>query len=74
MAAYNHYQPVGSSTWIIPHNLNSTFLAIDVFALSGNGVYQKVLPTRVQIVDNNTVSVTFTNTVIGRGRIVSQSY
>ncbi len=73
MASYNHYQPVSSNTWIIPHNLNSTFLALDVFALSGGGVYQKIQPTKVQVVDSNNISVQLSSGVAGRARIVSRT-
>lgn len=73
MASYNHYQPIGSTIWTVNHNLNSRFLAMDALKLSGDGVYEKIMPMRVEVIDNNTLSVTFQTAVIGRARIVAGS-
>ena len=71
MASYNYYQPTLSNTWVISHNLNSTFLAIDTMMLSGNSVYVKFEPAQVQIIDSNNISVSFNTPLSGRARIVS---
>jgi hypothetical protein len=73
MAAYNYYQPKSGTKWIIPHKLGSRYLAIDVFVPMGNGVYSKLMPEQTDIVDDNTVVVTFTSPTSGRARIVSQT-
>lgn len=71
MAAFNFYQPVGSPTWTINHNLGTKMVAIDVLRLSGEGVYTKVFPT-VELIDDNNISVTFNTVVAGRARVVSR--
>lgn len=71
MPSYNHYQPVGASVWIINHNLNSIYIATDALKLGSGGIYEKVMPELVTIVDANTVSVQFQDPVIGRARIVA---
>ena len=72
MASYNHYQPIASDNWVISHGLNNTYLAIDVFKLAGSGVYEKLMPSSVSIINDNSVSVTFNVLVSGRARIVSE--
>ncbi|PPD55733.1 MAG: hypothetical protein CTY12_00305 [Methylotenera sp.] len=72
MASHNHYQPIATSTWTINHNLSTKFLAFDVMRFSGNGVYEKVMPERVDIIDDNTVSVKFSTHVTGRARLVAR--
>ena len=72
MAPYNYYQSTISSNWTIAHKLGSSVIAIDVFIPAGNGVYTKVMPSRTEIIDDNTVSVVFTTPQSGRARIVSQ--
>lgn len=71
MPSYNHYQPTGASVWIITHNLGSTFIAMDAIKLGAGGIYEKIMPELVTIVDANTVSVQFSEPVVGRSRIVS---
>ncbi|MGZ8924399.1 MAG: hypothetical protein ACXW2E_00815 [Nitrososphaeraceae archaeon] len=71
MASYNYYQSTASSTWTITHELNTKFVAIDTMKLVGNGVYEKLLPESVQIIDDNSILVTFSNAIAGRARIVS---
>lgn len=71
MASFNFYQPIANDAWVIPHNLNSIFLAIDAMELSGNSVYTKIEPSAIKIIDSNTAMVQFSSPVIGRARIVS---
>lgn len=71
MSSYNFYQPLSEPVWLISHNLNTTFIAADIFTLTGNSVYQKATPSEVRIVDANTVQVTFAAATVGRARIVS---
>lgn len=72
MASFNHYQPISSTNWIIPHKLNSQFLAIDIMKLIGNGSYEKIQAHIVEQVDDNTISVKFQTPVSGRARIVTK--
>lgn len=72
MAAYNYSQQLGSVKWVISHKLNTKFIAIDVFKLTGGSVYEKVLPYSMEINDDNTVTVQFSTPVAGRARIISK--
>lgn len=71
MPSYNHNQPIGASVWIIAHNLTSNFIALDVIKLGSGGIYEKVMPETVEIIDQNTVSIEFPSPIVGRSRIVS---
>ena len=74
MASYNHYQSTSSATWTITHNLNSKFVAIDVMRISSGGMFEKVMPQSVQIVNDNTISVKFPTAQYGRARIVAPNH
>lgn len=71
MASYNHYQPIAASTWTITHSLSTKIVAFDAMRYSGNGVYEKVMPEKVEIVDDNTITVRFSTNIPGRARIVA---
>lgn len=72
MASYNHYQPIATSSWTVNHNLGTKYIAFDVMRFSGNGVYEKVMPEKVEIIDDNAITVKFPSTVAGRARIVAK--
>lgn len=72
MASYNHYQPIATSTWTINHNLSTKFIAFDAMRFAGNGVYEKVMPEKVEIIDDNTITVKFSMNVPGRARLVAK--
>lgn len=72
MASYNHYQQLASASWTIRHKLNTKFIAMDVMGLSSGGVYEKTMPTTVDIMDDDTLRVTFNSAVAGRARIVTE--
>lgn len=70
MAAYNHTQPIGATIWTITHGLTSKFLAMDVLELVSGGIYRKVTPISVEIIDFNIVAVQFATPTAGCARVV----
>ena len=74
MASYNYYQPANLATWTITHNLKTKFIAIDTMRLSSGGIYEKVMPKFVQIINDNVVSVQFPSPQFGRARIVAPNH
>lgn len=73
MASYNHYQPAGSLTWTINHNLDSSIIAMDVMELSSGGIYTKRVKASytATVISANTISITFPTSTVGRARIVT---
>lgn len=74
MASFNFYQPATLLTWTITHNLKTKFVAIDTMRLVSGGVYEKVMPTSIQIINDNVLSVKFLTPQIGRARVVAPNY
>ncbi len=70
MASYNYLQPTTSATWTINHKLNSNFIATDAMKLTLSGVYQKILPHKVTLVNANVMVLEFEVAVAGRARLV----
>lgn len=60
---YRHDQPSASDTWVVAHNLGgngSTGVPIvDVF-VNYDGELQKIIPSRIEIIDANNVEIGFT--------------
>ena len=54
------------TTWVITHNKDSKKLITQIYDLSGN----MILPENVQIVDSNTVIVTFNVPQAGTGHLL----
>lgn len=67
-ASYNFVQSTASNTWIIPHNLNSSNVVIDVYINNG-GTIEKIIPLNIQVTDVNTITVTFSSAQIGYARL-----
>lgn len=59
---YRHTQDTPAITWAIAHNLGGGqgrgIPIVDVF-INDNGLDSKILPAGVEIIDRNTISVTF---------------
>ena len=68
-ASYNFSQSISASTWIIPHNLNSLNVVVDVYINNGGNI-EKIIPSNFQVTDANTLTVTFTSAQTGYARIV----
>jgi hypothetical protein len=47
---------VPSELWVLKHNLNRT-VGVDAFVLNENNVLEKVLPSEVIKIDDNTVHI-----------------
>jgi len=65
--SYTHIQDVSSATWTIVHNLNTTTPLVQVYNGSNNKMF---LPQDVEIIDNNTVSVTVGSALVGRAVVM----
>lgn len=57
---------VASSTWTVTHNLNSTNVIVQVVDAAG----YVVIPNEIQIVDADTVTVTFGTVQTGTVRVI----
>lgn len=57
---YKHTQTTASSEWIIQHNLNKEMVVCDAFV--NNNI---ILPQSVDIIDNNTVKITWSSPKVG---------
>jgi hypothetical protein len=65
---FNFTQSTPSSSWSINHNLNIACPAIDLNVLI-NGSYEKIIPLGLTIVDNNNITVEWTQDFSGNARI-----
>ena len=59
--SYVHNQTVSSSTWNVTHNIGTSYPAVTVFNDQG----EIVLPQNVEIVDANSITVTFPVSTVG---------
>lgn len=67
---YTHTQALPLQTWTVTHNLNLPGgVAVDVM-VSIDSVMTKILPQDVSIVDENTITITFTKPYGGVARLV----
>ncbi len=64
---YVHQQPTSSDTWTIVHNLGTEDVLTQVFNVSGF----QFLPDEIEIVDSNTVVVTFGATMPGKAILMA---
>lgn len=58
--SHNHTQETAATEWVIKHNLGTRAPVIDVF-VDHEGTTQKIIPHKVEVVDNTTVKVVFTS-------------
>lgn len=68
-SSHNHEQTVASDTWNIEHNLNVTAPIVDCYVLI-DGVYNKIIPLDVVVVDSMTVQILWSENRVGKARIV----
>lgn len=72
-STYRHTQTTLSNTWTIVHNLGgngSQSIPIVDTLIEIDGDLVKVIPRRIEIIDANTVEVTFSQAQIGQAIIV----
>lgn len=65
--SYVHVQPSTSATWTITHNLGTTTPLVQVFDAA---TQKMVIPEDIEVIDNNTVSVTFGTVMSGRAIVM----
>ena len=65
---YRHDQASASDTWVIAHNLGHNGSAgvpiVDTF-IDDSGTLTKIMPDGVEMTDENTVTITFTQAYAG---------
>lgn len=61
---YKHTQATASAEWVIQHNLNKAMVACDTYI--NNSL---VLPKAIDILDNNTIKVTWSSPKAGYATI-----
>jgi len=66
-SSYVHNQTTNSNVWNIPHNLETTNVFVQTYDTSGN----KIIPEEINIVDKNTVKITFSSNIAGKAVIIA---
>ena len=66
--SHNHEQDVAATTWTIVHNLGTYAPVIDVY-IDINGSRSKILPKEVNVIDNTTVQVVFSEARAGSAAV-----
>jgi hypothetical protein len=70
---YRHTQAIAASTWAITHNLGgngSTGIPIVDCYVTDNGYPSKIIPSRVEMVDKNNITVLFSVPRTGEAVII----
>jgi len=67
-ASYNHVQAGATTVWLINHNLASPVVVLDVY-VDNLGNLEKILPSEVKYIDDDTTQVTFTTAQTGNARV-----
>jgi hypothetical protein len=67
---YVHTQGTASTSWTVQHNLNTLKPVIDVF-VNHNSTLEKILPQRIEVINENTITVTFSTAFTGEARVAS---
>jgi len=62
---YEHVQSVDSTTWTIMHNGNTLRASVTIY----DTLYEQIIPERVQVIDANTIVVTFTAAIAGSAMV-----
>lgn len=63
-------QTTPAITWTVVHNLNTSYPIVDVYVLNQSSEYAKFLPAHVNVVDANTVQLTFTSAKAGKAMVM----
>lgn len=66
---YRHTQSTPSTIWTINHNLGLSYPIVDVF-YNNNGTMTKILPSSVEVLNVNTVQLTFTSAIAGEAEVM----
>lgn len=67
--AHNHVQETASNTWTIIHNLNVTAPIVDCY-VEIDGVFNKIIPLEVVVVDATTVQILWSENRTGKARVI----
>lgn len=59
---------IASDLWILKHNLNRT-VGVDVFIHTDAGTLEKVIPSEIIKIDDNTVHVTWPWPMVGEATV-----
>ena len=65
--SFQHNQDNPASTWLIVHNLDRDVICD--CSIYVDGTLQKILPKSIELVDMNTVKVSFSTAFKGKARI-----
>ncbi len=66
--AYSETISVGSTSWVIQHNLGTLSPVVDVY--NSDAPDEKVMPATVSVTDENTVTITWSVATTGRVYVV----
>jgi len=66
VVGYLHIQTTATTTWIVPHNAETTNVIVQIYDTSSN----LIIPDRVHIIDINTLEIEFGSAMDGRAHIL----
>lgn len=64
-----HDQPIANDTWDITHHLGTITPCVDVWIVVAGNI-TKIIPHNVNVVDPNTISITFNSAFAGHATVV----
>jgi hypothetical protein len=64
---FEHIEGAAAVTWTITHNLSSFRVQTTVY----DDTFEVVIPNHIKILDNNTISISFTSAISGRAMILA---
>ena len=64
---YEHIQSSAATTWTIQHNMNSMKVVSSIYDAN----WEQIMPDSVKVINNNTVSVSFSSATAGRAMVIS---
>lgn len=72
-STYSYYQQFSSKTWTVSHNLNSPYIIIQPWIFTGSSSIgaKLVEPSNIEILNNNSVRITFNESVRGVAAIAA---
>jgi hypothetical protein len=64
---FEHVESVDALTWTITHNLSSFRIQTTIY----DNTWEVVIPNHIKILDNNTITISFTSAISGRAMILA---
>lgn len=72
--AYIYHKTTAGTTWNVSHDLNTKNVIVQTFKMLSDGSLEEIIPTDIQIVNNNYISATFGSSYTGYMFILKADY